>query len=317
MGDRAMQALREAGFGFVRLATDPALVDIPAVRDALVDVVRRLNRAGLAVVVSIHPHDWHLESSASDRERLRVVWTRLSAALRPLNADAVFPEILNEPVFPGDPAAWHRLQRLLLGTVRAGLPASTVILTGHDWGSIAGLEALTPEPDPNVVYSFHLYDPAELTSLAAYRPSLDRAALARLPFPVRDVAACEAVAASALDPGTRDLMRYYCSLHWDEARVTARIRIAAEWGRRHDAVVLAGEFGASSALNPAARLAWLRVVREACAADGIGWALWGYDDQMGLGVSRPPGVSPNLPPAVLRALGLRGPEAAQRRIGYQ
>ena len=40
-----------------------------------------------------------------------------------------------------------------------------------------------PDPDPNVVYSFHLYEPAELTALAAYRPGLDSAALARLPFP--------------------------------------------------------------------------------------------------------------------------------------
>ncbi len=70
----------------------------------------------------------------------------------------------------------------------AALPDDTIVLTGQDWGSIAGLLALTPNPDGNVVYSFHFYDPAELTSLAAYRPGLDRDALARLPFPGSDPA---------------------------------------------------------------------------------------------------------------------------------
>jgi hypothetical protein len=68
--------------------------------------------------------------------------------------------------------------------------------------------------------------------------------------------------------------------------------------------LLAGEFGASAALNPAARAAWLKTVREAFETRGIGWALWGYDDVMGLGVGRPPGPRPALDRAVLSALGM-------------
>ena len=47
------------------------------------------------------------------------------------------------------------------------------MLTGADWGSVAGLLSFPPESDPNVIYSFHLYEPAELTALGAYRPGLD------------------------------------------------------------------------------------------------------------------------------------------------
>jgi hypothetical protein len=71
--------------------------------------------------------------------------------------------------------------------------------------------------------------------------------------------------------------------------------------------LLAGEFGASVALNPAARLAWLGLVRETCAANGIGWALWGYDDVMGFAVRRPPENRPVLNGSVLGSLGLRAP----------
>ena len=88
------------------------------------------------------------------------------------------------PVFAGAPRAWQALQDDALATVRAALPGATVILTGADWGGIDGLVGLRPVADPNVIYSFHFYEPSELTALAAYRPGLDRAALAPLlPFP--------------------------------------------------------------------------------------------------------------------------------------
>ena len=182
-----------------------------------------------------------------------------------------------------------------------------VILTGQDWGSIAGLLAETPSDDPNVVYSFHFYDPAELTSLAAYRPGLDRTALAQLPFPESTETACQAVATGEIDPATRDLMLFYCVSHWDSGRVQTQLQSAVSWARRHDVTLLAGEFGASAELNTDARLSWLRLVRETCAANDIGWALWGYDDVMGFNIRRPPGNNPVLDHSVLKALGLPVP----------
>ncbi|MSP02447.1 MAG: hypothetical protein EXR07_15560, partial [Acetobacteraceae bacterium] len=284
---------------------DPAILDDPAIRRVFLEQVRRLRGHGLAVVVSPHPVTWKIDTEPADRARFAAFWRELAPAMRGLDPAGVFPEVMNEPVFHGDPSAWHRLQHQLLASIRAALPAHTIVLTGHDWGSIDGLLALPPESDANVVYSFHFYDPSELTSLAAYRPGLDRVALARLPFPVTDAARCRATAAG--DQATRDLMLFYCATNWDSARVATRIQDAAAWARRHGTVLLAGEFGASVRLNPDARLAWLRLVREECARDGIGWALWGYDDIMGFDVRRPPAVRPVLDRSTLKALGLNAP----------
>lgn len=298
LSDQALADLRRSGFDFVRLAIDPAVVIDPAI---LIAAIRRIQKQGLTVVVSPHPRDWRLEA---DPAPLRRFWQSLAPALRDLDAARTIPEILNEPVFPKDPAAWAALQHLIRQDIRMVLPRATILLTGHDWGSIGGLLALAPEDDGNVVYSFHLYDPAELTSLAAYRPGADREAFARLPFPANDTAACNAIAQGAADAGSRDLAHYYCSLGWDAPRMAATIDRAAAWGHAHGVRLLAGEFGASTDLNMSARLAWLKTVREALEARGIGWALWGYDDSMGLAVPRPPGLRPRLDPAVLTALGL-------------
>jgi endoglucanase len=300
LSDQALGDLRTAGFDFVRLAIEPSVVDAQCA--VLVAAIQRIQRQGLTVVVSPHAPDWHLETSSADRERLRMFWKTLAPALRNLDPARTVPEVLNEPVFPNDPSGWAALQHLVLADIRQALPLVTIVLTGQDWGSIGGLLALTPENDPNVVYSFHLYDPAELTSLAAYRPGLDRAALARLPFPVDP--RCEAIAGESADPPTRDLMRYYCALGWNASRIAATIDRAADWGRAHHVRLLAGEFGASADLNAAARIAWLQSVRQAFETRDIGWALWGYDDVMGLGVGRPPGARPRLDKTVLTALGM-------------
>jgi endoglucanase len=309
LGDAAIADLARAGFGFVRLPVQPEFIAADPARLALLgQAIARLQRHGLAVVVVAHPASWRLESSAPDRARLLAFWRAVGPLLAGFDPRLTFPEVLNEPVFPGDPAGWAALQASALAVIRASLPAHTVILTGQDWGSIAGLLALAPVADGNVIYSVHFYDPAELTSLAAYRPGLDTAALARLGFPM-DAAGC---ATTTADAPTRELISFVCAQHWDAARVRARFAEVAAWARRTHSAVLLGEFGASARLNAPARLAWIGAVRDAAEQHGIGWALWGYDDAMGFGVPRPPGPRPSLDGGMLRALGLSGGPAPPR-----
>jgi endoglucanase len=265
-----------------------------------------LQRHGLAVIVGPHPPAWRLETNSADRAGLLDFWQRLAPSLGPLDPRLTVAEVLNEPVFPNDAPAWAALQRQALAVIRASLPGRRVLLTGCDWGGIDGLLALRPVDDPDALYSFHFYEPPELTSLAAYRQGLDRAALARLPFPTTGPG-CEAAAATP-DAPTRDLIRFVCATRWDADRLGTRIAAAASWGTRHGVPVLMGEFGASAALNAPARLAWLAAVRGTCERHGIGWALWGYDDIMGFGVRPAPAGPPRLDTGVLAALGLGLPQ---------
>jgi endoglucanase len=310
LGDPAIRDLRRAGFTFVRLPVQPEILAPSGTLAVLADVISHLQHHGLGVVVSVHPVDWHLETASGDRARLLAVWRSLAPVLRPFDPRLTFAEVLNEPVFPEDPQGWARLQRQALAEIRAGLPANTIVLTGNNWGGIDGLLAMVPEPDPNVVYSFHLYEPAELTALAAYRPGLDTKALAQLPFPVDDEVACEAAATRTDDAPTADLMRFYCAQHWDAAKLAARIDVAADWALRNHVALLEGEFGASQRLNAPARLAWFAAVREACERRSIGWALWGYDDSMGFAL-HPPADARRVDRDVLHALGLSAPVVPQ------
>ena len=306
LGDAAIADLRRDGFTFVRLPFDPIFAATSSGRNILVAQVRRLQAAGLAVILVPASATWRLEDRIEDRAALLGTWRRLAPALRALPPDRTFPEVVNEPVFQSAAAAWAGLQLQVLVAIRSILPANTIILDGADWSSIDGLRALEPVADPDVVYSFHFYDPAELTSLAAYRAGLDTAALAQLPFPSADPLACARDAASP-DAATAALVGFVCTQRWNVEAIDRRIARAASWATRNRAAVLAGEFGASVRLNAPARLAWIEAVRSACERAGIGWALWGYDDVMGFNVARPPGRRPSLDGELLRALSMPQP----------
>ncbi len=197
------------------------------------------------------------------------------------------PEIVNEPVFPHDPAAWAALQHAVLTDIRTALPDVTVVLTGQDWGSVGGLLALTPEADPNVVYSFHFYDPAELTSLAAWLPSADRDAFARLPFPVGDPVRVPGTGRGggrcAFGPSDRRLLRLAlgCRPHSPNRSSAPR-----HWAHRHGVSLIAGEFGASAALNRPARLAW--IARRPFGVRGRGYRLGAVGLRRHHGLRGPP-----------------------------
>ncbi len=306
LDDATLSRIKQAGFTFVRLAVQPELVRDDAARlAALTTAVDRIERQGLGVVVGWHPQMWHLESSAHDRAELKSLWERLAARLQHFDTRLTFPEILNEPVF-GDAKTWEALQQDVLASIRRRLPRDTVILTGEHWGAIDGLLALMPVADDNVVYSFHTYEPPVLTTLGAFDTTIDRRAIAQLPFPVVGESDCDDADHTAANQHTRDVIQFYCSQRWTPAKLSATIRAVGDWSRQHHVAVIAGEFGASSDLRPKTRMAWISAMRIALEQEGIGWALWGYDDSMGFDIHPDQGMR-ELDPDLLRALGLHGP----------
>ena len=308
--DVTLAELHRAGFGFVRLAVQPELLlDAGSQPDGnrmaiLAAAIARIERHGLAVMVGWHPQTWDLEDAPAQQRQLQDLWGALAQRLRPLDMGMTFPEVLNEPVFDDHAQAWEDLQRAVLARIRAALPDATVVLTGNHWGGVDGLLAARAVADRNVVYSLHTYDPMVFTTLASFDQSLHSDALRRLPFPVAGARSCDDAAHATSDQRTADVARYYCSENWDAAKLQAMMAKVAEWSRRNHVAVIAGEFGASDRLPAATRLAWIAAMRRAFEDNGIGWALWGYDDSMGFNIHANGGTPAPLDPALLRALGM-------------
>jgi len=168
-------------------------------------------------------------------------------------------------------------------------------------GQCRGLVALRPVQDDNVIYSFHYYEPAELTSLRPGAPAWTARHSPGCRFRRAEACARLAGARTATRAGHPVLLRPAL----DAGRVAARIATAAAWGRRHHAAVLLGEFGLPRRL-PRSRAPLAARRPAGVRGRGIGWTLWGYDDVMDLARRGLPGGSLCWT-RVLRALAWRQP----------
>ncbi len=287
LDDRALAALKQAGFTYLRVPVGLEVVMrghhvAPDKLKVVLSIVRRVQQAGLAVMLDPHPQDmahWDFAKSEEARQVLIGFWRDMAPALRPFPVALTFPELVNEPT--DDPAGWDRLQSQLLQLVRVSLPQNTVVLTGTDWSSVGGLLRVQPVADTDVVYTFHTYEPTLLTLLAFWDGAVDHAQLAAaMPFPVSP-AACQRAIARVSQAHTRAVVQYWCSQPHDDATIAAYLRRATDWGRQHGVSVIMGEFGAASALNRPARDAYLVSMRHAAETLHLPWALWALDDQMG------------------------------------
>ena len=273
--DADLDLLVTMGVTAVRLAVDPPYLHLHLLDEA----VRRLTSRGFVVVLDYHDESRSIESGPTEVDAFERAWAALATHLRATNPVQVLLEVLNEPVFDADPSAWFPIQRRLVSAIRSVAPGHTIVTGGPNWSSLDGLLRSRPLDDPNLLYTFHFYEPFEFTHQGA--PWVNG--------PVRNLS------------GVR-----YGSPHYLERRIAS----AAEWSRRHGVAVWAGEFGAYPAVAPRDdRLRWLYDVRTAMERHGIGWAVWSYDESLGLDrrVDAAGRISIDWESAL--ALGFRSPES--------
>lgn len=309
--DSDLRALQAAGFTFIRLPVDPALVALPDGRlspeslRTIEAIARRITGAGLAVVVEPHPPtSTAFDTSEPARRAIFTFWQQLAPVLARLPPEKVFLEFLSEPIFKGKEAEWHAMQERLAAQLRAAAPRHTLVASGTSWSSIDGLLSLQPLADPNVVYTFHFYWPMAFTHQGASWVGPVFKDLRGLPWPAAPGATCKAALPAQASPQAAAVAAWYCREAFDAASLVHEVGRARAWADQHHAAVVVGEFGGGCYVEDrAARLRWLRDARLAFDANRFGWALWGLDNCQGFGAdSKRRDFA--LAPDILAALGL-------------
>jgi hypothetical protein len=303
------------GFDNVRLSIDATpLEQWPLGPDGLNDeFMSRLDKAvdtmladGLAVQVDLHPEDSYKQQLRSGDDavgRLIVLWRKLAAHYANRDPERVFFEILNEPELY-DPYRWAGIQARVAAAIREAAPKNTIIATGAGWSNIEDLLAQQPLLDGNVIYNFHFYDPHEFTHQGAYWGDPLWVFEHNIPYPAAESNMKELLS-EVPDPAGRYKLELYWLDHWDAHRIRLLIDEAAEWGRANHVPLICNEFGVYRRVaDPVSRNAWIRDVRTALEADGIGWAMWDYHGNFGVvadEMQRP--AEPD--PGTVEALGLK------------
>lgn len=304
--------MRRIGLRHVRLCVAPSVVLDPRegqLRQEMVGLleaaIERFHRADLAVVVDIHHEDRQAERDPSWRRALERLWAALAERMRALDPNRTLLEILNEPVFEGHEEEWIQWNLRLAEIIRANAPEHTMITSGPNWGGIGGLRRMRPIGDPNVIYSFHFYEPFPFTHQGATWSSEEVKPLRQVPYPSSPEAVAPLLAELSNHPRSQAMLEWYGRQRWNRDRLRAHFQEAIDWGREHGVPLYCGEFGVYPRYaRPEHRLQWFRDFGQILRAHPVGWAVWGWDEGFGLARRFVEG-RPVVDGSVAEALGLQ------------
>lgn len=286
--------LHRLGFRTVRLPVNADLI-AAADRETSTDMLRqihdavsRLISASFAVIVDMHPSGRLGVMLGNDPgaggDFVAAAWARLADVVAQLPEKAVYAELLNEP--PLERSEWLALRGRLAGIVRTKCPRHTLIWGPSRYQGIWELAGTPPLDDDNQIASVHYYTPMGFTHQCE---NWDRSPLTRirnLPFPATEkTPAVAALMEKFRVTGDEEALAF---LHkeftapWTAKHVAADFASAADWSRSHGCRVILDEFGVLDfCVDPVSRASWVRAVREAAEANGIGWTYWEVDRGFG------------------------------------
>jgi endoglucanase len=307
--------IKAMGFDHVRLGVNPQPMfrnrqadNIPAEYLGELDAaVKMILDAGLAVMIDIHPDGEFKQKLATDgefTEQFADFWRALAHHFSTLDPDLVLFEILNEPE-ARDAYRWYGVQARLAVAIREGAPNHTIIATGARWSDDDDLFAIEPLPDPNVIYTFHFYDPHVFTHQGATWGENYWHFVKALPYPSTPENVQESLAAIP-EPAKRLVAARYGMDRWNAARIDEEFDQVSAWAAHWNVPVICNEFGVyRKDSRPEARAAWISDVRKSLERHGIGWTMWDYSG--GFGVMTKPNGRPIPDELTVKALGRNMP----------
>lgn len=131
--------------------------------------------AGLRVIVDLHilrSHHFNedkkpLWTESAEQDKLIAFWKDLSLFMRDYPTGMVAYEFMNEPV-ADDAEQWNVLLNRVADSIRHWEPKRVMVIGSNRWQSANTFDKLrVPANDPNIILSFHFYEPFFLSHYQA------------------------------------------------------------------------------------------------------------------------------------------------------
>ncbi len=249
------QRIAKAGFKTIRLpvrwstraeAEAPHTID-PAFMKRVKTVVADARAAGLNVILNSHHfEEIHKDPSPANIARLAGMWKQVAAEFANQPEAHLWFEIENEPHDKFNDSNLLDVLNPALAEIRKTNPTRAVIIGGEFWSGINSLKTLKLPDDPNIVPTFHYYDPFNFTHQGA----------------------------TWVDPAP-PVGRSYGTAE-DAQLLKDDVEKVRVYMKRTGKTPFMGEFGANGPIPLADRVKYQKAVRVAFDAVGIGMCAWGY-----------------------------------------
>jgi endoglucanase len=220
-------------------------------------VVNRVVSRGMVAIIDMHQYDALMSDPAGQSERFIALWKQIAVHYQNYHNSQVFFELLNEPHGNFYNGPWNVLAARTIAAVRETNPTRPIIVDGPaDYGPSEMIGSLKLPDDPNLIASFHYYNPPEFTSqgitYGVGSPTLVATTWSGTPAEVKEI--------------DREF-------GW-----------AASWARQNNRPVFVGEFGVFPTANQESCVKWTITVREAAEKKGFSWGYWDFCTPIGSGV---------------------------------
>lgn len=238
--------------------------------------------AGLLTVLDLHQVPWHsfakpelenLWKNDRDLESFCGLWIELTHALKDFQGPLWF-DLLNEPTAQS-PLDWNKPAQRAYEAVRSADPKRTIVLESTRWGSVQTLlELARAVQGPQLVYSFHFYEPMWVTHQRAPwwkegHPYTETVLYPGILPKAQDYLAQE------LPADTRKRLEFEGSVSWNQEALRDLLK-PVEQLAKEGYNLYCGEFGVYEQAPRSSRLNWTQDVIELFKEIKVGWAYWNY-----------------------------------------
>lgn len=260
----------------------------------------------LYLIIDNHSFNPSVSTSPEIEGILLKVWPQLADRYKK-RSDFVIYEVLNEPHGIANDI-WGKIQGKVIEAIRAKDKRHTIIVGPSGFNSYNDLAQMPIYSDPNLIYTFHFYDPFMFTHQGASWNTPSMVTLANVPFPyVADrMPQCPpALKGSWMEQALKNYPK-----EGNVEFVKSLIDIAVMFRDKHKVDIFCGEFGVlmDNSID-SERVYWYKITREYLEERSIPWTSWDYRGGFGIFTKGSQEQFPsdlNIP--LIKALGLTLPK---------
>ncbi len=209
--------------------------------------VELLRKHGLYVIICHQPPDWRKDLdifwNSQEKQKEYIDWWVQVAEMFKDTGDGIAYDLMNEP-HDSMMKVWNSLYPEIAKAIRRVDKVHPIVLEPPGWGWPYGFKEehdFKPIDDDNTVYSFHMYDPMDLTHVRKEGMKY---------------------------PGNVD------GNYWDKETIRSRLQPVLDFARKHNVTVWCGEVGCTRWAYGAQQ--YLKDCIDIFEQNGIGWSVYSY-----------------------------------------
>ncbi|MEP6848152.1 MAG: glycoside hydrolase family 5 protein [Acidobacteriota bacterium] len=197
--------------------------------------------SGLSVIIDLHHSEFDRSvPNADDPERIVNLWTKIAERYKNTDPERIFFELRNEPnKITAEQWRWQAEQ--IIKYVREIAPKHTLIVGFHEWNGRQKLIESKPFADPNIIYTFHYYDPFVFTHQGSTWAGPALKDLRSVPFPYSaddKIKVPDSAKGSYIEQQIGNYKK-----ESDPEKMYADLKAAKDWAIKNKVPVFVGEFG--------------------------------------------------------------------------